>query len=98
MSYLLRNDDTWTVRVSYTRNLTYLSEVHHGLESVIHYEHETAQACLDMVAPFVDHHISSRYLWALTADASRPVGPLPKSEAYTDLCREKVEKLYKRAA
>ena len=94
MSYLLRNDDLFTVRVSWTASRTYLCEVHHALDVVCRHESETAKECLDVAARFVDHHVSSRYLWALNADSTAPPRIREKLAAYTETCRHKVEALY----
>lgn len=95
MRYFLRNDARYTVTVEYVHVYgTYLTEVWTGLERIVHHEFETAKECLDLAGEFVDHHISSRYLWALQHDAASPPPVKPKSAAYTEDCRRKVEKLY----
>ena len=99
MSYLLRNDNTYTVRVSYEHRFgTYLCEVYAGLTQVVHHEFELAADCLDMARRFVDHHISSQVLWSLVNDSTAPPLVRPKSEDYTRSCRVKVEALYGRRA
>lgn len=99
MSYLLRNDDMYTVRVSWTHRRTYLCEVHHGLDRLVYREFnpqdgENASDCLQLASRFVDHHISSLYLWSLVNDSTSPPVVHPKTEAYTERCRRMVEALY----
>ena len=99
MRYFLRNDDVYTVTVEYVPAYrTYLVEVHQGLEQIVHHEFETAQECLDMAARFVDHHVSSLYLWSLNADSTAPPRVREKSAAYTADCRRKVANYLGRAA
>ena len=97
MRYLLRNDDEFTVTVEYVHAYgTYLCDVHAGLERVVHHEFEQAGECLDLAGRFVDHRISSMYLWALVADSTAPPLIRPKPAAYTEECRQKVQLLYGR--
>ncbi len=99
MRYFLRNDGEFTVTVEYLHGYgTFLCEVHAGLERVVHHEFDQAGACLDMARRFVDHHISSLYLWSLVHDATSPLPVKPKSAAYTEECRQKVQLLYGRKA
>jgi hypothetical protein len=98
VSYLLRNDDVYTVRVSWTEKRTYLCEVHHAGDRLVHHEFEHAQECLDLAAQFVEHHVSSIYLWSLINDSTSPPLVKPMPAAYTQRCRQLVADLYARAA
>jgi hypothetical protein len=94
MSYLLRNDPQYTVRVGYESG-SYVVQVHRGLDELVNHESARSEDCVEIAQRFVDHHISSRVLWALTNDVTAPPLIRPKSAAYTEDCRQKVEALYK---
>lgn len=97
MRYVLRNDDL-TVSVEYLPAYrTFLCEVYEGLERLVHYEHETSAGCIAHASNYVEHHVSSIYLWALANDAATEPRVREKSAAYTAECRAKVERLYGRS-
>ncbi len=99
MRHMLRNDDVYTVTVEYvpTRQ-SFRCEVFTRMDVIVAHEYDEAEHALELASQFVNGHISSRYLWALVADRDEPPRIQPKSPAYTEACRQKVDAHYKRDA
>ena len=93
MRHLLRNDDKYTVSVEYARD-AFRCEVYSGMEPVCVQDCDTAQQALELAQRFVEHHIPSRFLWALVNDRDE-TRVKPRSATGKAECASKVEALYK---
>ena len=99
MRYLLRNDAAYTVTVEYVPSRqSFRTEVYSGMDVLVATEYDKPEHALELAGRFVKGHVSSRYLWSLVADRDEPPRIQPKSAAYTEACRDKVEAHYGAAA
>lgn len=99
MRHLLRNDNKYTVSVEYRPDRdVFRTEVYAGMDWVTVQDLNTPQQALELAGRFVEHHIPSRFLWALVMDRDNPPARLPQTATLKAENARKVEALYGKKA